>query len=173
MSRKASVLVVDDDSSIRQTMAVIIETAGLRALMAETGQEALDVCKREPIDVVLLDVQLPDISGLNVLAQLRERQPEVGVIVVSVVKEISVAVEAMKLGAMDYLTKDFSPTELSAHLTKTLQLLQASRELVWLREEHAERGARPMVIGRSEASLALEALASMVANTPVRLLLTG
>jgi two-component system, NtrC family, response regulator AtoC len=173
MTRKASVLVVDDDASIRQTMAFIVEAAGLRALSVETGRQALEVCQREAIDVVLLDVQLPDINGLQVLAQLRERQPELGVIVVSVVKEIAVAVEAMKLGAMDYLTKDFSPTELSAHLTKTLQLLQASRELLWLREEQAERGARPMVIGKSEVAAAMAAVANKVANTPATVLLAG
>jgi two-component system, NtrC family, response regulator AtoC len=173
MSRKASVLVVDDDASLRQTMAFIVETAGLRAYSVETGKEALEVCKREAIDVVLLDVQLPDINGLQVLAQLRERQPDIGVIIVSVVKEIAVAVEAMKLGAMDYLTKDFSPTELSAHLTKTLQLLQSSRELLWLREEQAERNTRPMILGRSEASAAVKAMADKVAGTQVTVLLTG
>ncbi len=171
--RTASVLIVDDDPSIRQTMAFVVKAAGLTPLSAQTGQQALELCRRETIDVVLLDVELPDTNGLKVLALLRERHPDVGVIIVSVVKEVAVAVEAMKLGALDYLTKDFSPPELSAHLTKALQQIQASRELVWLREEVDAKGRKPMVVGQSAAGQSLLTVANKVANTPVTVLITG
>ena len=120
MPRQPTVLIVDDDPSIRQTMEVIVRSAGMKPLVASTGEEGLELCETNTLDVVLLDVQLPGISGLRVLAQLSERHPYVGVIMLSVVKEIPVAVEAIKLGALDYLTKDFSPSELSARITKTL-----------------------------------------------------
>src|SRR5688572_23322833 len=111
MPQAATVLVVDDDPSIRQTMEAIVRSSGMRALTASTGEEALKLVRTSAIDVMLLDVQLPGMSGLQVLAQVRERHPDIGVIVLSVVKEIPVAVEAIKLGALDYLTKDFSPSE--------------------------------------------------------------
>ncbi|HXN40953.1 MAG TPA: response regulator, partial [Myxococcaceae bacterium] len=121
MVRRATVLIADDDPSIRQTIEVIVQSAGMRAITASTGEEAIDVCTRQSVDIVLLDVQLPGLSGLQVLAHLHERHPDVGVIMVSVVKEIPVAVEAIKLGALDYLIKDFSPSELATRLTKSLE----------------------------------------------------
>jgi DNA-binding NtrC family response regulator len=173
MARNPTVLVVDDDPSLRQTIEVIVRAAGMSPLVASTGEEALEICEKQGVDVVLLDVQLPGMSGLKVLSRLAERQPDVGVIMVSVVKEIPVAVEAIKLGALDYITKDFSPTELSARITKSLEQLKAVRELAWLREEAALRSNKPMVTGRSAAMQAAVAVANKVANKPVTVLMTG
>ncbi len=169
----ATVLVVDDDPSIRQTMEAIVRSAGMNPLTAQTGEEALQVVRRAPVDIMLLDVQLPGMSGLDVLRVVREGHPDVGVIVVSVVKEIPIAVEAIKLGALDYLTKDFSPGELSARVSKSLEQLRAARELAWLREEVAVRGNRPMVVGRSAAMAGVVAIADKIAAKPVTVLITG
>ena len=168
-----TVLIVDDDPSIRQTLEVIVRSAGMRPLLAKTGEEALDVAACNGVDVVLLDVQLPGTGGLQVLARLREQQPDVGVIMISVVKEIQVAVEAIKLGALDYLTKDFSPGELSARITKSLDQLRATRELTWLREEVAVRGDKPLVRGKSSAMAEVLSIANKVAAKPVTILITG
>ncbi len=173
MARTATVLVVDDDPSIRQTMEAIVRAAGMIPLTAPTGEEALQLLRKSPVDVMLLDVQLPGMSGLDVLRLIREGHPDVGVIMVSVVKEIPVAVEAIKLGALDYLTKDFSPGELSARVSKSLEQLRATRELAWLREEVALRGSRPMVVGRSAAMASVVAIADKVAAKPVTVLITG
>src|SRR5262249_34087271 len=91
----------------------------------------------------------------------------------SVVKEIGVAVEAMKLGALDYLTKDFSPSELSTRLTKCLDQLRAVRELAWLREEVATRGNRPMIVGKSPAMASVVQIAAKVAKKAVTVMITG
>jgi DNA-binding NtrC family response regulator len=151
MSRSANVLIVDDDPALRQTMEAIVKSAGMNSITAGTGEEALETIRRSPVDVMLLDVQLPGVSGLHVLRQVRERHPDIGVIMVSVVKEIPVAVEAIKYGALDYVTKDFSPGELSARVSKSLEQLRSERELAWLRDEVASRGQKPMVLGRSAA----------------------
>jgi DNA-binding NtrC family response regulator len=108
-----------------------------------------------------------------VLRVIREGHPDVGVIMVSVVKEIPIAVEAIKLGALDYLTKDFSPGELSARVSKSLEQLRAARELAWLREEVATRGNKPMVAGRSAAMASVIAIADKVAAKPVTVLING
>ena len=76
MARNATVLIVDDDPSMRQTMELIVRSAGMRSITAMTGEQALEVCERQSVDMVLLDVQLPDTTGTQVLAQLRERHPE-------------------------------------------------------------------------------------------------
>jgi DNA-binding NtrC family response regulator len=173
MARQPTVLVVDDDPALRQTMEAIVRSAGMNSYTASTGEEAVETVRRHPVDVVLLDVQLPGISGLQVLRQVRERHPDVGVIMVSVVKDIPVAVEAIKGGALDYVTKDFSPGELSARLSKSLEQLRAERELAWLREEVASRGNKPMVVGRSAAMHAVVEVAEKVATKPVTVLVTG
>jgi len=173
MPRTPTVLVVDDDPSIRQTMETIVRTAGMNPLTASSGEEALQLLRRSTVDVMLLDVQLPGMSGLELLRQLRDGNPDVGVIMVSVVKEIPIAVEAIKLGALDYLTKDFSPGELSARVSKSLEQLRAARELVWLREEVATRGNKPMVTGRSVAMSSVVGIAEKVAAKPVTVLITG
>ncbi len=173
MARSANVLIVDDDPALRQTMEVIVRSAGMNSTTAATGEEALEAVRRSPVDVMLLDVQLPGISGLHVLRQVRERHPDIGVIMVSVVKEIQVAVEAIKNGALDYVTKDFSPGELSARVSKSLEQLRADRELAWLRDEVATRGQKPMVIGRSASMAKVVTVADKVAGKPVTVLITG
>jgi DNA-binding NtrC family response regulator len=173
MARNANVLIVDDDPTLRQTMEAIVRSAGMNSVTAATGEEALDAVRRSPVDVMLLDVQLPGISGLHVLRQVRERHPDIGVIMVSVVKEIQVAVEAIKNGALDYVTKDFSPGELSARVSKSLEQLRSDRELAWLRDEVASRGQKPMVVGRSAAMAKVVAVADKVAGKPVTVLITG
>jgi DNA-binding NtrC family response regulator len=173
MPRQPTVLVVDDDSSIRQTMEAIVCSAGMKPLSAASGEEGLQILRRSAVDIILLDVQLPGMGGLDVLRHVRETHPDVGVIVVSVVKDIPVAVEAIKLGALDYVTKDFSPGELSARVSKSLEHLRAARELAWLREEVAARGNKPMIVGRSPAMAAVVAVANKVAPKPVTILITG
>jgi two-component system, NtrC family, response regulator AtoC len=173
MSRNANVLIVDDDPALRQTMEAIVKSAGMNSITAGTGEEALETIRRSPVDVMLLDVQLPGVSGLQVLRQVRERHPDIGVIMVSVVKEIPVAVEAIKNGALDYVTKDFSPGELSARVSKSLEQLRSERELAFLRDEVASRGQKPMVLGRSAAMATVVAVANKVAPKPVTVLITG
>ncbi len=173
MARTATVLIVDDDPSIRQTMEAIVRAAGMNPVTAASGEDCLRVVQRTQVDVMLLDVQLPGMGGLDVLRQVRDGHPDVGVIMVSVVKEIPIAVEAIKLGALDYLTKDFSPGELSARVGKSLEQLRAARELAWLREEVAVRGNRPMVTGRSAAMASVVAIAEKVAPKGVTVLVTG
>jgi DNA-binding NtrC family response regulator len=172
MGSSATVLIVDDDQSIRQTMEAIVRAAGIGSIAVDSGEEALKVLKKQTVNVMLLDVQMPGMSGLDVLRTVREQHPDVGVIMLSVIKELPVAIEAMRLGALDYVTKDFSPSELSARISKTLDQLKASRELVFYKEE-AARGVRPMIRGNSPRMREVLAVADKVSNTPVTVLLTG
>jgi DNA-binding NtrC family response regulator len=154
-------------------MEAIVKSTGMRSITASTGEEALLKVDANTVDVILLDVQLPGISGLQVLRQVREKHPDVGVIVVSVVKEVQVAVEAIKLGGLDYVTKDFSPAELAARVGKSLEQLRSARELAWLRDEAATRANKPMILGRSARMRAVAEVADKVAPKPVTVLITG
>jgi DNA-binding NtrC family response regulator len=114
MSRLTNILIVDDDSNLRQNIQFILDKGGMKAAMASSGEEALQKLRTTAFDLVLLDVQMPGMGGLEALRIMRERHPDVGVIMCSVIKDIVVAVEAMHAGALDYVTKDFSPPELIA-----------------------------------------------------------
>ena len=172
MARVANVLIVDDDPSIRQTTEAIVKSAGMRPTAVASGEEALRVLKDQPIDILLLDVQMPGMSGMQVLKELRERHPDVGVIMLSVLKDLAVVVESMKLGALDYITKDFSPPELAARLQKTLDQLRDRKELVYLRAEVA-KASRPLIRGRSAPMKQVMVVGDKVANSPVTVLITG
>ena len=173
MARAATVLIVDDDCSMRQTMEEIVRSAGMRPLAVSSGEEALRAVQSSPVDVMLLDVQMPGIGGLEVLRQVREKHTDIGVIMISVLKEVPVAVEAMRLGALDYVTKDFSPPELNARVAKTLDQLKSARELAWLREEQASRDQKPMVLGHTAVMRNVAAIAEKIAAKPVTVLITG
>ncbi|HYR19541.1 MAG TPA: sigma-54 dependent transcriptional regulator [Myxococcales bacterium] len=173
MARAATVLIADDDGSMRQTMEAIVRSAGMRPITVASGEEALRAVQSHPVDVMLLDVQMPGIGGLEVLRQVREKHTDIGVIMISVLKEVPVAVEAMRLGALDYVTKDFSPTELNARVAKTLEQLKSARELAWLREEQASRDQKPMVLGHTAAMRTVAGISEKIASKPVTVLITG
>ena len=101
-----TVLVVDDDEGMRDTLTAILRRS-YRVLTAPTGEEGLLVIKREEVDLILLDVRLPGISGLDLLSIVRENYSLIEVIMVSAVSEVEVAVAAMKQGAYHYITKEF------------------------------------------------------------------
>ena len=173
MARAATVLIADDDSSMRQTMEAIVRSAGMRPIAVASGEEALRAVQSNPVDVMLLDVQMPGIGGLEVLRQVREKHTDIGVIMISVLKDVPVAVEAMRLGALDYVTKDFSPPELNARVAKTLEQLKSARELAWLREEQASRDQKPMVLGHTAAMRHVAGISEKIASKPVTVLITG
>jgi two-component system NtrC family response regulator len=173
MSRVTNILIVDDDSNLRQNIQFILDKGGMKAAMAASGEEALQRLRTTAFDLVLLDVQMPGMGGLEALRIMRERHPDVGVIMCSVIKDIVVAVEAMHAGALDYVTKDFSPPELIARVRKTLTQQRAGRELERLHDVEASRVARPMVMGASPRMRGVAAVADKIAAKPVTVLITG
>jgi DNA-binding NtrC family response regulator len=173
MSRAASILIVDDDANLRQNVHFILEKGGMKSAMASSGEEALQRMRTTAFDLVLLDVQMPGMGGMEALRIMRERHPDVGVIMCSVLKDIAVAVEAMHTGALDYITKDFSPPELIARVRKTLAQQRAGRELERLHDVEATHVARPMVLGSSSRMRAVVQVAEKIAAKPVTVLITG
>ena len=108
MSKKANILVVDDDESIAGLLSTgLEETEGYHCVTVNTGEDALERLLRNNIDVILLDLRLPGISGMDVLDNVRLVYPDTPVIVITGVEDVQSAVEAMKLGAEDYITKPF------------------------------------------------------------------
>jgi DNA-binding NtrC family response regulator len=113
MTGKSSILVVDDEEDVRDSLAGWLREDGYLVETAPGGQAALDRLAQQAYAVMLVDLKMPGVDGLQVLAEAKKKQPEVVVILMTAYATVDTAVQAMKLGAHDYLVKPFEPEELS------------------------------------------------------------
>ena len=167
-----TLLVVDDDEGMRDTLRAILKR-DYRVLMAVTGEEALTVLKKEDIDLILLDVRLPGINGLEVLKIARENYSLVEVIMVSAVNEVEVAVQAMKDGAYHYITKEFDYDGLRSLVRNALQRQDLNRQVISLSAQVADQNDREFVLGPSRVMREIVDLAHKVAKLPATVLILG
>jgi two-component system NtrC family response regulator len=166
------ILVVDDEESIRRLIQKEIGSRERTVQTAGSVREALDLVEAQPFDVIVLDIRLPDGDGIELLARFRETIPDIEVILITGHGDVDSAVEAMKTGAYDYITKPFTLDRLELVIEKAYQRVCLQRENRLLR--HAQN-ARPhqRLVGRSEAIRHLKYLIDRVAPTQVPVLLIG
>jgi len=166
-------LIVDDDEQLRQTLAHRFERQGMAVVQAGSGEDALDKAAQARCDVALLDLNLPGIGGIEVLEKLKAGQPELEVLLLTAHGSIETAIEAMKRGAYDYLTKPFHLPELEIHIQKAFEKTRlARRERQWVEQLHYE-SARYRLIGSSPAMQKVIQLIQKVAATDATVLVRG
>jgi two-component system nitrogen regulation response regulator NtrX len=153
MKRTPSVLVVDDEDRIREAWRLLLEAAGWRVLEAAAGSPALELLRKRPVDVLLLDLRLPDVDGLEVLERVVREQPETVVVVVSGHGTLPEAVRSIQLGAFDFLEKPVSPERLQVTLQRAAEHGRLLRDLRTARADSEEGWT---LIGRSPAMRALK-----------------
>ena len=170
--RRKTVLVVDDDEGMRETMGAMLRQ-DYRMLRVATGEAALQMLQKENVDLMLLDVQLPGISGLEVLRILKENYPYIEIIVVSAMQDLDAAIEAMRHGAYHYLAKDFDGDTLRTLVAKAAERQEMRRSLVRLNAEVAEQNDREFVVGPSRAIRQIVEKARKVAQTTATVLILG
>ena len=168
---RAVVLVVDDDPGLRESCRLILEEQ-FDVLDAADGPQALEILRNTQIDVVLLDVRLPGMDGLEVLEHVKALDEQTEVILVTAVKTVKTAVTAMKLGAFDYLTKPFEEEEVVAVVARALERRALQREVVFLRSELASREDGE-IVGQSLEMRKLALLIGQVSRTSATVLVTG
>ncbi len=166
------ILVVDDDSGVRESFRLILEDR-YDLLEAVDGKQALDRLRTSPIDLVLLDIRLPEMDGIEVLERMKSVDDGVEVILVTAVKTVRTAVDAMKLGAFDYLTKPFDEDELLAIIRRALEKRSLEREVAFLRSELARQHDFDELIGQHPEMQKLYRLISQVARTTTTVVITG
>jgi DNA-binding NtrC family response regulator len=169
---RSTVLVVDDDAGLREASRLILEDE-FDVLDAADGPQGLDLLRRSAVDVVLLDVRLPGMDGLEVLRHIKALDEQVEVILVTAVKTVKTAVTAMKLGAFDYLTKPFEEEEVLAVVRRALDRHALQRELTFLRSELARRQDGDEIVGQSAEMRKLFQIIAQVARTSSTVLITG
>ena len=166
------VLIVEDDAGLRSLLVELLEGEGYETLPAENGEDGLRILQREPVDIVLLDINLPGMHGINVLTAAPNTQTDAEFIMMTAFAEVETAVEAIKLGAFDYLRKPLEPDELLLVIERALDQRRLRREVASLRRQ-VRRGPRSRIIGRSKALERLFDLIERVAATRSTVLITG
>jgi DNA-binding NtrC family response regulator len=166
-------LIVDDDDQLRETLARRFERQGMTVSTASTGDDGLVKAAQSRCDVALLDLHLPDTTGIELLAQLKERQPELEAIMLTAHGSIETAIQAMRRGAYDYLTKPFHLPELEIHIQKAFEkVLLARRERQWVQQIQYE-SPRYQLVGSSAPMRRIVGLLEKIAPTDSTVLVQG
>ena len=168
-----SILVIDDKESMRQMLAKTLESEGFEVDTARDGEGGLDKAKEKRFDLILTDLKLPKMDGLEVLSSIKDLDPEVAVIVMTAYGTIETAVQAIKQGAFDFLTKPFDVDHLHVLIQRALENRRLLAENVLLREELAHNLGFTEIIGKSEKMKEVTRLVKKVAYSDTTVLLLG
>jgi two-component system response regulator PilR (NtrC family) len=171
--RPPRILVVDDERSMREMLAILLKREGYEVLLAENGKSAVATLEREPVDILISDIKMPDISGVEVLRAAKRIDQDILGIMITAFASTESAVEAMRLGACDYLTKPFDLDVLRMKVREKIENRQLKQENVLLKRTLGLSHQFANIIGRSEAMLEVFKMIQTVARTNSTILLTG
>ena len=168
-----TVLIVDDEECIRHELAAIIEEKGRRLLSAGNGAEALEQLGSEKVDVVLTDIRMPVMDGFDLIKKTRQQWPSIPIITITAFASTETAVQALRAGAYDYVTKPFSIDEIRNVVSHALQGRRLFKEVNYLRGRLAQRYSLDNIIGQCPAMQRVFDTISLVASAPCNILITG
>ena len=161
----STILIVDDEKNLRRVLQNALEAEGHTVLQAATGEEALERFAKSPCDLVLLDMILPDLNGLQVLQRVKRHAPDVPVVIMTAFSEVRSAVEAMKAKAADYVCKPFDLDELRLVIQRHLEVASLAAEVRRLRELGIRRHQVLQLVGESQSSRKLREIIKQVAES--------
>jgi DNA-binding NtrC family response regulator len=170
---KRSILVIDDDNSFRRVLEYNLQEEGYDVVSASSGEEGLVRFAEQIPDLVITDMKMTGMSGLEVLSAIKKQSPAALVIIITAFGTVDKAVEAMKLGAYDYITKPINRDELKLVVRKALELSNLSAENRDLKERLENRDEFKHIVGASEAMAEIFSLVRKVADTEASILITG
>ncbi|MHC4320790.1 MAG: sigma-54-dependent transcriptional regulator [Planctomycetota bacterium] len=168
-----TILITDDDESLRRVIEYNLSNKGYRLLLASNGEEALNIFKSENVDIVVTDIKMEKMDGLELLENIKRLNSNVLVIMITAHGSIETAVKAMKLGAYDYITKPFDRDELQIMIEKGLNLQALMSENIRLRQELTDRFRLDNVIGTSSKMKGIFDMVGRVAKSDSSILLHG
>lgn len=173
MEDRIRVLVIDDDDSGREVMELLLQKAGFSAITVDNGKAGIDLVKAREVDIVLVDLFLPDINGIEILKEIRQVAPDVEVIVITGHASAQTAVAAMKEGAFDYITKPVNFEELKIVIAKAREKQRLMSENVYLRKQLQQRFQYSSIIGSSQAMQKVFERMQRITKTDSTVLITG
>lgn len=169
----ASILIIEDKESMRKMLSKTLETEGFEVDSFADGQEALNKVKEKQFDLVLTDVKLPNSDGIEVLKNIKDIDPDITVIVMTAFGTVETAVQAMKLGAFDFLTKPFDTEHMVVLVKKAIETRRLLSENILLKEELNHNWGTQLIIGKSENMKEVSRLVQKVAPSDTTVLLLG
>jgi DNA-binding NtrC family response regulator len=170
---EGTILVIDDEASIRESLQTLLELEGFQVETAATGEEGLAKIAERPMDLVLLDFALPDRNGLEILRDIRDRDPELGVIMITAYGTVENAVAAMQAGATNFIQKPWDNEKLVADVRAVVGRRRAEEENIQLKRALKQRYNFENIVGKSEPMLKIFDLVAQVAPSRSTILLQG
>ena len=167
-----SVFIIDDEENIRKYLGVSLSQSGYQVQTAQSGKEGLSILFEKEFDIVILDLHLPDSSGLDILRQIKKIDVDTAVIIITAYGDIGSAVEATKLGAFDYLTKPFEVEDVKAVINKALRIVDLEDQIKLL-ERQVDRYQYGELIARSKKMRDLIQFSEHIALTPSTVIIYG
>ena len=175
MTKKARILVVDDEAPMRESLKDWLMEEGYEVGLANSGQEAIAMAQKKSWDVILLDLKMPGMDGIEALQHLKGKDvnTEAEILMMTAYATVDTAVQAMKEGAFDYLVKPFSPDEIEIQIKKIVTHRELVLENILLRQKLEERSEYDEIVGKSDVMQKIYDLISQVAPTDSTVLITG
>jgi two-component system response regulator AtoC len=162
---KAKILVIDDEKLLRWSLQQNLSKEGFTVVTAEKGMQGLELFSEEQPDITLLDVQLPDISGINVLENIKKENRDAIIIMVTAFGDIQTAVKTIKIGAYDFVEKPFNMDKLKILIGKALETVSLRKEVSQFRSQLSKKYSFANIIGKSEEMLKIGELVKKVAKS--------
>ena len=172
MDKRATILVVDDENGVRQSFNMVLKD-DYHVLLASNGEEAMEIFKKNRIDLILQDIRLPDTDGISLLKKLKEIEPNTEIIMVTAVKQIQTAVKAIKIGAYEYVIKPFVVDDVLSIIGRALEKGRLVREVTYLRSELERYKPFEKMVGNDETMLDLFQYISTIAESDGAVLIQG
>lgn len=172
MNERTTVLVVDDENGVRQSFNMVLKD-DYNVLLAANGEEAMDIFRKNRVDLILLDIRLPDTDGIALLQKLKEIEPDTEIIMVTAVKEIQTAVQAIKMGAYEYVIKPFVVDDVLTIIGRALEKGRLVREVTYLRSELERYKPFEKMVGNDERMMKLFDLISTISESDGAVLIQG
>jgi DNA-binding NtrC family response regulator len=170
---RTSILVVDDEESMRNFMEIMLGKEGYVVASAASGSEAVERIRKQPPDVVIADLMMPEMSGLELLARAKKLKPEIHFIVMTAFASVDTAIEAMKNGAYDYVTKPFKIDEIKLTLSKLIEQMSVEQENETLRSRLSGEFSFDSFIGDNPQVIRMKEIAITVAKSDSTVLIRG
>src|ERR1700692_4031024 len=170
---RGSILVVYDEIEIREGLEALLTSESFEVTVAESGQAGLQKLEDQPFDLMLLDVSLPDRNGLDLLREIRLRDPNLAIILITAYGSIDMARAAFKGGAQDYITKPWSNDELIAQISLAIEGRRLREENLHLKRALKQRYNFPNIVGKSDKMQAVFDLVTQVAPSRSTVLISG
>ncbi|MEK6585966.1 MAG: sigma-54 dependent transcriptional regulator [Nitrospirota bacterium] len=167
------ILVVDDEQSLRDVLSIMLKRAGYAVTSAMDGEEAIELLNKEIFDLVITDLRMPKIDGMEVLKAVKSASPETVVLIITAFASADSAVEAMKQGAYDYLTKPFQVDEVQLIIRNALEKRRLTTENMLLKREMASQSSFAQLVGQSEAMQKVFDVVRKVADSKSNVLICG